>query len=470
MLQDPKNLAPTNLSNLDKKISLVKTRMARSATMGGMPFVYAFIATKQHFLSVDVFPKYIDKNGEEKTAGTAATDGKVYYWDPDFLDKLSVRELSLVFAHETYHIVMQHCSPLRAFGKNKTIWNLAIDYVVNSSIEHDERIRLNQSDSSFITKCDESYEKHTEHPIWNGNFGDPYQLKDLIETILSYKDLTPEQIEEKQKESGDRRVTYVDFSIYGRSAESIYDEIMEARKKAGLSEGDFNDIIGQLNSMDSHMEVDIDKRKLLEEMLNAHIFSKKMMGTTPGCISDELEKLLSPKLKWQDIARQALQAVRHEMGSLNDWSRFRRRNLSLGLYSPKKKDNFVRWLCMLDTSGSMSMDDLVYGISQLKCLDGRSEGIVVPCDAQPYFDKAVKIRSMSDLPKINVVGRGGTVFDEFFDNYRSKIKERIDLIIVITDGGFHLNCKKPPVDVVFVCTNDHMPTVPWGRVAPLRTY
>lgn len=447
--------------------------MAQNTSKGGMPFVYSFIATKVHILSEDVFPKYIDKDGTEKVAGTAATNGKIYYWHPDFLEKLSANELMIVFAHETYHIIMQHCNPLRAFGKNKTIWNLAVDYVVNSSIEFDKRtLETTKNNNTYITKCDEAYEKNTIHPIWNGNFGSPFQLKDLIASILEWEGLSEEEKEAKKKileKEEAKKATYVDYSIYKRTAESIYDEIMDARKKAGLSDGDFNDIIGQLNAMDSHMDVDMTRKALLEELLSAHTFSGKMAGTTPGCIADVLEHLQNPKLKWQDIARQSLQTVRNDRGNLNDWSRFRRRNLSLGLYNPKKKDDFVRWLCMLDTSGSMSMDDIVYGISQLKCLDGRSEGIVVPCDAIPYWDKAVKIRSMSDLPKINLVGRGGTVFDEFFNDYRKKIRDRIDLIIVITDGGFHLNCKKPPVDTVFVITNEHMPTVSWGRVAPLRS-
>src|SRR6266581_467663 len=248
MLQDPKNLAPNNLNELDGKIRLTKTKMAQSADKGGMPFVYAFIATKNHVLCEDKFPKYIDKDGKEKVAGTAATDGRQYYWHPDFLQKLTSPELMIVFAHETYHIIMQHCNPLRSFGKNKMVWNLAVDYVVNSSIEHDKRIFENsKNNSTFINQCSEAYEKKTTHPIWNGNFGSPYQLKDLIASILEWEGLDENEREAKRKElekKEDKKVVYVDFSIYGRSAESIYDEIMDARKKSGLSDGDLNDLIG----------------------------------------------------------------------------------------------------------------------------------------------------------------------------------------------------------------------------------
>lgn len=472
MLNDPQNLAPTKLSELDYKLSSARTRLAQSTEKGGWPFVYAFVATKQHYLIDSLSKNKKTSNDDETKANkftTAATDGRKYYWHPEFLGKLTLNELVVVFAHETYHIIMQHCNPIRTFGKYPGIWNLAVDYVVNSSIEHDMRINKGNRDN-FTTECKNAYKNKTKHPIWNGNFNEPLVLSELIASILELKGLTEEEKEAKKKEKEGKKVVYADFIQYKRSPESIYDEIMNALKAAGESPGDFNDLVGQYSALDDHIDSGIDKKTIFEELLNAATTTRKMCGTIPGCIEDVLKELENPKLKWEDICRQSIQNIRKETGSKNDWSRFRRRNLSLGIYSPKKKDQFVRWLCLLDTSGSMSADDIAYGVSQLKVLDSRSEGIVVPCDAQAYWDKATKIRSMSDLPKINLVGRGGTVFDDFFNDYQRKINGPIDLIIVISDGGFSLNCKKPPVDTVFVITNEHMPSVPWGRVAPLRTF
>src|SRR6266404_9337677 len=100
MLNDPKNLAPKKLDALNQKITAAKTRLACSASntkTPGMPFVYSFVATKKHYLSNSVFPEYIDKNGEKKISGTAATDGRKYFWDPDFLEELSLEELIIIF-------------------------------------------------------------------------------------------------------------------------------------------------------------------------------------------------------------------------------------------------------------------------------------------------------------------------------------------------------------------------------------
>lgn len=472
MLNDPKNLAPTKLPKLKEKLSGAKLFLARSTDKGGWPFVYSFIATKQHYL-LDTLKKGDKSTSDEKDDSftTAATDGRKYYWCPEFLEKLTQDELIVVFAHETYHIIMQHCNGIRTFGKYPGIWNLAIDYVVNSCIEYDMRINKGNK-NNFTTECEAAYKTKSKHPIWNGNFNEPLVLSELIASILEFKDLSEEEKIEKRrlKKEENKKVVFADFEQYKRSPESIYDEIMNALKSAGESPGDLNDLIGQYAAMDDHIDSTVDKKTIFEELLNAATSTRKMYGTIPGCIEDVLKELENPKLKWEDICRQSIQTVRREVGAKNDWARFRRRNLSLGIYSPKKRDQFIRWLCLLDTSGSMSLDDISYGVSQLKVLDSRSEGIVVPVDASPHWEKATKIRSMSDLPKINLVGRGGTVFDDFFNDYQSKIKEQIDLIIVISDGGFSLNCKRPPVDTVFVITNEHMPTVPFGRVAPLRTF
>lgn len=464
-LKDTKNLAGDKLDKFNEKLSIAKAKMSQNPLKGGMPFVYAFIATKEHHLW-DEFPKYIDGDGQEKTMETAATDGKKYYWHPSFLDRLKHTELMIVMAHETYHIVMQHCNRGRIFGKNMAVWNLAVDYVVNSAIEYD--MRTNNTVNSY--ECDKAFENNSEHPIWKGGFGKPQTLKKLLKDIeASFKNKKPKTVKQKKPLE---KVVFADFSVHKRSAESIYDEIMSKIKKCG-GQGDLNDLLAELgleDGMDGHIEVDISRGKLLEEILAAATSAKKLCGNVPGAIEDELKSLQEPKLRWQDLVRHAMQSIRQDKGNQNDWSRLRRRGLALGLYIPRKKDQTIRWLAMLDTSGSMTSEDMVYAVSQLKVLDGRSKGMVVPCDAQPYWDKMVNIHSMCDLPKIKPVGRGGTTFDSFFTDYKKHIREHIDLIIVLTDGYVSINCPKPPVDVVWVITNNNMPSVPFGRVAPLRTY
>ncbi len=261
------------------------------------------------------------------------------------------------------------------------------------------------------------------------------------------------------------------------SAEEIYDKIMdkidEEKKKSGLpTKGEMDELISKIaggESLDEHERNELSKSGLLEEVMKAAEAARALNnGTMPAGIEDMLKELQAPKLTWQDLVKHAIQTKRQENGMKNDWTRYKRREFSYGMYRPKKKDDKVTWMCLLDTSGSMSDEDIAYGVSQLKSLDGRSNGYVVPVDADVYWDKMTEVRSMSDLPNINVVGRGGTVFDDFFNNYEQNTRENIDLIIVITDGFVNPQCKVPNCDVVWVITNNYEPNLPFGRVAPLR--
>ncbi len=365
--------------------------------------------------------------------------------------------------------IISSCNIVILIVASERIYISAIDYVVNGAIEHD----LIQN--GHIQKEDpkRKNDPNIDHPVWNGNFGKPTTLENLIKQI---NQMGADKKAGVKKKKGERleSTVFADYSLYGRSAESIYEEIMDALRKNGIG-GDLSDILREMGfdpeTMDTHEKIEVSRAKLLEEIMNAATSAGKMKGNIPGAIADELAKLSEPKLKWQDLVKHAFQKIRQESGRYNDWSRMRRRALALDLYRPRKKDETVRWLCMLDTSGSMSNEDIAYGLSQLKILDHRSKGIVVPCDAQPYWKDAVDINNAGDLLKVRPVGRSGTIFDEFFRDYRLHIKGQIDLIICITDGFVGLDPQyKPPVDTVFVITNEHMPTLPFGRIAPLRSY
>ncbi|MDZ4784822.1 MAG: VWA-like domain-containing protein [bacterium] len=486
-LNDPKNIAGDKHKALQDKLLLAQAKLARSPDKGGIPFVYSFAAVKVHELDDMTLPILDEKGEKVKQLKTAATDGNKYKWSPDFLEKLTTDETALVMAHETYHIVMQHCNINRVQSRNRMLWNLAIDYIVNNSIEHDKRYA--NVISAYI--ADHAYSQNdwdkTPHPMWNGNFGHPKIMKDLLKDIEKMvKEYAGNGNKPKKPDPNEAEpppVIFVDYSLWGKSAEEIYNMLQqkmdEEKEKNGISAVDgmsdqemkeMMEAYGVGETLDAHEAADVDRHKLLEDILNAMESTKKLAGSVPGSLEEFLKELMEPKLRWQDLVKHAIQKKRQEKGAYNDWTRFRRRPLSLKMWRPKKKDDTITWVCMLDTSGSMTNDDIAYGISQLKVLDGKSRGYVVPCDTECYWDKMKEIRSMNDLPKVNVVGRGGTVFNRFFSEWKKRIRDPVDLIIVITDGYFSVDFPKPTTDVVWVITNDHDPKLPWGRTAPLRSF
>jgi len=232
------------------------------------------------------------------------------------------------------------------------------------------------------------------------------------------------------------------------------------------------DIFDLGGTVDDHMDTEESQEKLAKRISDAMEAAKKMAGHVPAALEDELGKLTAPKVTWQDIIRTRLLKARAGNGR-NDWTRFRSRPMFTGVLTPKRKNYFAHFGCLLDTSGSMSKDDMAFGLSQLCALDERSEGTIVPADAEIYWDKATKIKKAvaDEISKVKIYGRGGTKYAEFFDDYEKNIGT-CDFLIVITDG-FLLDSdvaqmKHPGKDVIWLITSGSSFKPPFGRAFDLR--
>ena len=63
---------------------------------------------------------------------TAATDGKYFYYNRNFIDALDQEELVFLCGHEVEHCVYDHFG--RRGDKQPLLWNIANDYVVNMDL------------------------------------------------------------------------------------------------------------------------------------------------------------------------------------------------------------------------------------------------------------------------------------------------------------------------------------------------
>ena len=236
--------------------------------------------------------------------------------------------------------------------------------------------------------------------------------------------------------------------------------------------GDGVDIFGYGATMDEHMDTAETEEKLAKRISDAMESAKRMAGKIPAALEDELGQLLAPKISWQDIIRTRLLKARAGNGR-NDWTRFRSRPMFSGLLVPKKRNYFSTFGCLLDTSGSMSSQDMTYGVSQLASLDEKAEGSITCADAEIYWENTTKIKkaNVEELSKVKIQGRGGTLFADYFTDYEKNIG-KCDFLIVITDG-FLLNedvanMKDPGVDVYWLITSESDFRAPFGRVLSLH--
>lgn len=498
-LSDPAKLVDgAKLRENSKKISDCVTRLYRKPDKGGNPFLFSLSISKSHELAAD--RKLAEKIHAEQDrrvhatlpVATAGTNGLKFFWHPDFLERITWQELSTVMEHELLHVIFEHHRRLTVGNRRIRMW--ALDYVVNACIENNHK------------------ETHRSGSLWGGNLGVPLLLK----TLLDYLDG-----QDSINHPPGTQFVYSDIACYKRSPESIYAEIVRHWEKSprrcgecgalsidpqtGLSkfvpcqnrphcehmgnccpacgcplddrQSPYGD--GLSSPMDSHLECEVSKQDVVAEILKAAAMTKSIHGTVPSEIEDMLGELQRPTLKATDLIHSQCLRKSAEAGMRNDWSRPRRRWLAAqpGQYLPQRRGNKPRWLALLDTSGSMTDEEIVYGVSQLQVLVGKgTEGFVIPVDARPHWDSLTAVRNLGELKRTKVVGRGGTVFEEFFRDFAKKVGTDFDCLAVLTDGGFSPIPKRLQprgIPVVWVLTQySHLYQEGWkptfGYVAPMR--
>lgn len=454
-LTDPGNISGDRFPELSDKISAALTRMSKSMPQGS-PFHYAYLAPSPHEIT-DRIP-------------TAATDGRKYYWNAEFLHKLTPDQVGVVLLHEAYHTVLFHTKR----GNRDPLWNVAVDFVVNAFIMVDH--------STDMKKM----------------FPESFTLPELKCAMACGVEIVG---------------ICLDRDVHGRTAEHIYDELLQVKppkppgaggkgqkSQSGSEPGDLPGKGGEnedspgsedegpdkppgatpriKGGLDEHMDMEATPQEIAdrvrEAIANAEAMKSKLPGSIAGLLEGALIRLEKPKVDLKTLVYGLAKKIQSGKGGMNlDYKRPRRRSgyLDLGngrvAMMPKRtKPPKLKYIVCMDTSGSMSDVDISATVSQLQSLDDLATGWIVPNDTMPYWEAMKEVSGSSDLDKIRVKGRGGTDYQEFFATYTKKCEE-VDFIVTLTDGCFSMP-DKPKSPVVWVVVNNPGFTAPYGRVVHLR--
>jgi len=440
---DPKLVkeAERKLSEVFLELSLDYNNKYVGTRLGGDPFIFSLVCPSKHIC-------------DDEFMAMAGTDGRCFYWKPSAIIKKTKLGLRLLVMHEAFHVIYSH--PTRFGNKNVNLWRIAIDYIVNDLVFEDLKKRGVDDPGKMF------YE----------GLGDFISLEKFADSLKTGN------VAVSEYNSGPEAPCYfADIALKLKTPEEVYNYLYSVIPKCSKCGG----ICGSCEHcgkmpekgelLDDHMKINIKDKELTKKLLDAVDLTKKMAGSLPSSIEDELGELLAPKISWQDIIRTKVCKARMG-GKRNDWTRFNTRQMFNKCLVPKRKSYFINFGCLLDTSGSMSKDDIAFGISQLISIDDRGEGTIVPADAEIYWDRATKIKKCNreELSKIKIVGRGGTMFGSFFKDYKKEIGD-CDFLIVITDGYLldsdTRNMENPGVDVVWLITSDCNFDPPFGKVYKL---
>lgn len=431
-LSDPEGCADElSFNKMSHKISVAMTRLAGYRENGGNPFLFALIGTKPHELRTHLNTSMVFK--------TCASDGKVFYWHPDFLSKLDILQTMICMSHEAWHVALDHIK--RGEGRHREVWNIAIDYFANSIIEDD-----------WVKAKDPKRKGWTP---WGGILGNPMSLKQLT-NFLKEGGLLPT-----------KKLIFSDLAMLQKTPEWIYDQIIDLWKDSSHPKrfGPESQA-SSLDTLDTHLTSELGKDDLDEELANAAKQAESLeAGSTPGFIREYLDKLSNPTIDLAEMVRNCCFFKQRNDGIRNNWKRPRRRSVAMGHYMPQRYTHKPKWLALLDTSGSMSQQDITRGLSQLKSMGDNTDGFVVPCDAKVHWEQITKIESSDNISDVQVIGRGGTIFTEFFSEFKERLGEEFDVIIVITDGIFPKlpNYLDPGIDTIWAIPSHRQMLPPFGR-------
>jgi predicted metal-dependent peptidase len=236
------------------------------------------------------------------------------------------------------------------------------------------------------------------------------------------------------------------------------------------------DFFNMNSSPDDHIPHQSKEEDVIKRFSDARRFASITAGSVPAGLEDELGRLTKPVITWQDFIRDKSRKI-NETGTKSNWNEFKNRLIPLGIFMPKKVRYVLKIGVCLDTSGSMSNENIAYVTSQVTGLGLNATGAIVPADGAVFWDKATYLNNFSRNEvqnKTTIVGRGGTNFvQDFVSNYRDHIGD-VDLLIFATDGYLFENLEdiKPPKvkQIVWLVSGDANFKVPrgWGRVFNLH--
>jgi predicted metal-dependent peptidase len=359
---------------------------------------------------------------------TAATDGRNFYYNTEFVKKLSTKKLEFLFAHEIGHCVFDHFG--RAGSRNRQLCNISQDYAINQILA-DEKI------GEVIDEVPICLDSQYRGLAWEEIYDKLYEKADIREISL----------DELMQELGET----LDEHINGDGAQS----------KDGKDKEQDGETRGKAPVLTKE-----EKQKIKDEIKEAMIQSAAAAGAgkTPAAIQRLIKDLTEAKMNWREILRMNIQSIIKNDYSFTTPSR---KGWHTGAILPGvKNDETIDIAVAVDMSGSIGMDDAKVFFSEIKGIMDQYEdfNIKVWCfDTEIYNYAEFSQDNVEELLDYEPKGGGGT---EFVVNWDFMKEEGIEpkKFVMFTDGypwgswGDENYC-----DTLFIVKGNERAEAPFGQ-------
>ena len=323
---------------------------------------------------------------------TLATDGRTFYYNVGFVDKLTPKQAEFGFAHEVLHNVFDHMG--RRDSRDPTLSNIAADYAVNQILK-DERIG--------------------EVPDWIKIFQDN-----------KYRGWSYEQIYDDVYERAEK----IDMATLGE----LLDEHLDGEGD-GEGEGEGDDGPDGNGKGRPKLSAE-DKKKIRDEIKEAMVSAAQAAGAgkIPAGVARMISDFTEPKMDWRELLRMNIQSI---LKSNFSFTRPNRKSQMSGAILPgMMNDETVDVCCGIDMSGSISDKQAKDFISEVKGIMDEYVDFKLKLwcfDTDVYNYAEFTADNASDILSYEVKGGGGTDFEANFEFMKENDIEP-KRFIMFTDG------------------------------------
>jgi len=313
---------------------------------------------------------------------TAAVDGRNLYYNTQFFNAMTNKEIEFVVAHEILHMVFDHLT--RREDRHPMLYNIAADYKVNNLLVRD---RIGEKPKIVDCFQDFQYDSDTSEEIYDKLFEEAKQRGKELQELLDDLDKEGEMLDEH-----------------------LDDANGDGESKEGEEEKDSNgNNVSKKRPKYSKEELKKIRDEIKEGMMTAA--QAAGAGNTPGEIQRMIKELTEPKMNWRELLQQQIQStIRNDY----TFSRPSRKGWHTGAVLPGM--NYMDTIDIaigLDMSGSIGNSQAADFLGEVKGIMDQYKDykIKVWCfDTKVYNEQDFTADGGENLEDYEIMGGGGTDF------------------------------------------------------------
>ncbi len=371
---------------------------------------------------------------------TTGTDAKAFYFNPKFVDNLSLAQTQFILAHEAMHCAMGH--PHRRNHRVKRRWDVACDHAVNLML-----IEEGLKPPLHGILADQNYE------------------------TLSAEEIYPLIPEDTPEESFDQHLFDSDNEQGGSPDENERQDDSEGSEaggqgKEGQSEAEQQQGSGSQASQKPN-EMSPSEREELSEQWKNRLAAAAQAARQAGKLSQSMMRwvdgLLAPSLPWR-----ALLARFFAVNQRDDYSWRRPSRREGDALLPRLSSEGLEVIAAIDTSGSISDDELRQFVTELDALKGqvRAKVTLLACDNHVAENAPWEYEPWDTMAlPTDIEGGGGTDFRPVFDWVEHENRSP-NMLVYFTDAAGEFPKLPPNYPVIWLVKGKG--EVPWGERVQLN--